>query len=144
MAILTLEPLENITSILILVLAAEVRERIPHNYRYRRLSLTEAAGEDSSMSHTLTAARVPAPGRILSRELEARGWTQKDLAEIMGRPIQTINEIIRGSKQITPETAIELSQALGTSFEFWTNLEAKYRHKTITRKEKPMKKPPIG
>ncbi|MEH2251777.1 hypothetical protein [Nostoc sp.] len=30
----------------------------------------------------------------------------------MGRPVQTINEIIRGSKQITPETDIELSQAL--------------------------------
>lgn len=79
------------------------------------------------MSQKLAPARVPAPGRILNRELEARGWTQKDLAEIMSRPVQTINEIIRGSKQITPETAIELSQALGTSPEFWTNLEAKYR-----------------
>ncbi|MBN3927293.1 HigA family addiction module antitoxin [Nostoc sp. NMS4] len=79
------------------------------------------------MSQKLTPARVPTPGKILSRELEARGWTQKDLAEIMSRPVQTINEIIRGSKQITPETAIELSQALGTSPEFWTNLEAKYR-----------------
>jgi HTH-type transcriptional regulator/antitoxin HigA len=79
------------------------------------------------MSQKLAPARVPTPGRILSRELEARGWTQKDLAEIIGRPPQTINEIIRGSKQITPETAIELSQALGTSPEFWTNLEAKYR-----------------
>lgn len=48
------------------------------------------------MSQKLAPARVPAPGRILSRELEARGWTQKDLAEIMGRPVQTINEIIRG------------------------------------------------
>jgi len=79
------------------------------------------------MSHKLAPARVPAPGKILHREIEARGWTQKDLAEIMGCPIQTINEIIRGTKQITPETAIELSQALGTSAEFWTNLEAKYR-----------------
>ncbi|MDF5727742.1 MAG: HigA family addiction module antitoxin [Rhizonema sp. PD38] len=79
------------------------------------------------MSQKLAPARVPIPGKILSRELEARGWTQKDLAEIMGRPIQTINEIIWGSKQITPEMAIELSQALGTSPEFWTNLEAKYR-----------------
>jgi HTH-type transcriptional regulator / antitoxin HigA len=79
------------------------------------------------MSHNLTPARVPTPGKILSRELEARGWTQKDLAEIMNRPVQTINEIIRGTKQITPETAIELSQALGTSPEFWTNLESKYR-----------------
>ncbi|MEB3214634.1 MAG: HigA family addiction module antitoxin [Nostocales cyanobacterium 94392] len=79
------------------------------------------------MSQNLTPARVTKPGRILSRELEARGWTQKDLAEIMDRPVQTINEIIRGNKQITPETAIELSQALGTSAEFWTNLETKYR-----------------
>ncbi|MDZ8257669.1 HigA family addiction module antitoxin [Nostoc sp. ChiQUE01b] len=79
------------------------------------------------MSQNLTPARVPTPGKILSRELEARGWTQKDLAEIIGRPVQTINEIIRGTKQITPETAIKLSQALGTSAEFWTNLEVKYR-----------------
>lgn len=87
------------------------------------------------MNEKLAPARVPAPGRILSRELEARGWTQKDLAEIVDRPAQTINEIIRGSKQITPETAIELSEAFGTSAEFWTNLEAKYRiHQA--RKEK--------
>lgn len=38
---------------------------------------------------------------------------QKDLAEIIGRPVQTINEIIRGSKQITPETALELSLIVG-------------------------------
>ncbi|MEH2394995.1 MAG: helix-turn-helix domain-containing protein [Nostoc sp.] len=70
------------------------------------------------MSQKLVPAIIPTPGKILSRKIEARGWTQKDLAEIMGRPVQTINEIIQGSKQITPETAIELSQALGTSFKF--------------------------
>jgi HTH-type transcriptional regulator/antitoxin HigA len=88
------------------------------------------------MSQKLAPARVPTPGKILSRELEARGWTQKDLAEIMARPVQTINEIIRGSKQITPETAIELSQALGTSPEFWTNLEAKYRLHLAVKEKK--------
>lgn len=92
-----------------------------------RTTTNRGSRGDSNMSQKLAPARVPTPGKILSRELEARGWTQKDLAEIMGRPVQTINEIIRGSKQITPETAIELSQALGTSPEFWTNLEAKYR-----------------
>jgi addiction module HigA family antidote len=82
---------------------------------------------DGDMTQTLAPARVSSPGRILGRELEARGWTQKDLAEIMGRPHQTINGIIKGNKHITPETAIELADALGTSAEFWTNLEAKYR-----------------
>jgi HTH-type transcriptional regulator/antitoxin HigA len=57
------------------------------------------------------------------RELEARGWTQKDLAEITNRPIQTINEIIQAKKQITPETALDLAAAFGTSAELWINLE---------------------
>lgn len=79
------------------------------------------------MSQTLIPARVTPPGGMLKRKLEARGWTQKDLVEIMGRPPQAISEIVRGAKQITPETAIELAEAFGTSAELWTNLEANYR-----------------
>jgi HTH-type transcriptional regulator/antitoxin HigA len=79
------------------------------------------------MNNTSTPARVSSPGQVVSREMEARGWTQKDLAEIMGRPHQTIKGIVKGNKQITPETAIGLAEALGTSAEFWTNLETKYR-----------------
>jgi HTH-type transcriptional regulator/antitoxin HigA len=60
-------------------------------------------------------------------ELEARGWTQKDLSEIMGRPLQAVNEIVNGVKQITPATAHELAQVFGTSPEVWMNLEANYR-----------------
>jgi len=96
-------------------------------------------------SQQVIPAKRTSPGRILVREIEARGWTQKDLAEIMGRPAQAINEIVKGTKQITPETAIELSAALGTSAQFWTNLEANYRlhiaqketaEKEISRKSK--------
>jgi addiction module HigA family antidote len=79
------------------------------------------------MERITRPARAIAPRRILTRELEARGWTQKDLARIMGRPTQAINEIIKGAKQITPETALELAEAFGTSAELWTNLEAQYR-----------------
>lgn len=56
-------------------------------------------------------------------ELKARCWTQKDLDQIMGQPPRTINEIVKGTKQITPETALELAETFGTSAEFWTNLE---------------------
>jgi HTH-type transcriptional regulator/antitoxin HigA len=79
------------------------------------------------MSSTLTPARATSPGRILERELDARGWTQKDLAEITNLPTQAINKIIKGTKQITPETAREFSAAFRTTAEFWTNLEANYR-----------------
>jgi HTH-type transcriptional regulator/antitoxin HigA len=79
------------------------------------------------MNASLRPARVVPPGRIIERELDARGWTQKDLAEIMGRPPQAINEIVRARKRITPETAYQLAEAFGTSPELWINLEAKYR-----------------
>lgn len=79
------------------------------------------------MTEKLRPARVPPPGRLIQREIEAREWTQKDLADIMGRPVHTINEIIRGAKRITPETALELAKAFGTSAELWMNLEANYR-----------------
>lgn len=67
------------------------------------------------------------PGEIIKEELDARGWTQGDFAEITGKPLQAINEIIAGKKAITPETAILFSEALGTSPEFWLNLESAYR-----------------
>ncbi len=75
----------------------------------------------------LRPARAVRPGIILQREIEARGWTQNDLADMIGRPQQTISEIVRGTEQITPETALELSEAFGTSPEFWMNLETNYR-----------------
>ena len=78
--------------------------------------------------------RVPAepailmgPGWRISQELDRRGWSQKDLAEVLGRPLQAVNEILNASKQITPDTAVQLGQAFGTTAEFWANLEALYR-----------------
>ena len=67
------------------------------------------------------------PGDILEEELEARGMTQKELAARLGRPPQAINEIIKGKKAITPETAIGLEKVLGINAKFWTNLESDYR-----------------
>ena len=71
-------------------------------------------------------ARVFPPGDFIREELEARGWTQRDLAEILGRPIQAVNAIVNGKKGVTPETAVSLGAAFGTSPEFWLNLEAAY------------------
>lgn len=72
-------------------------------------------------------AEVFSPGEFLRDELEERGWTQSDLADIVGRPIGTVNEIIKGKRKITPETAQGLSAAFGTSAEFWLNLETAYQ-----------------
>ncbi|MEI2692248.1 MAG: HigA family addiction module antitoxin [Anaerolineae bacterium] len=88
------------------------------------------------MSEVLRPARPVAPGRILKQELEALGWSQKDLAAILGRPEQMVSEIANGTKQITPETALELAQALDTSPELWMNLEANYRLQMAQRQSR--------
>jgi addiction module HigA family antidote len=64
------------------------------------------------------------PGEVLAEELAARGMTQSQLARQMGRPLQAINEIVRGKKRIIGETALQLADALGTSAELWMRLEA--------------------
>ncbi len=79
------------------------------------------------MTNKLIPAEVFPPGEFIREELEARGWTQRDLAEILGRPIQAVNEILSGKKVITPETAKELAAAFGTSPELFLNLENAYR-----------------
>ncbi len=74
------------------------------------------------------------PGSVLEEEIEYRGMTQKELAARMGRPTQVINEIIRGKKAITHNTASEMQKALGISAQFWVNLETAYRM-TLARLE---------
>ena len=75
----------------------------------------------------LTPAYTPSPGEILATELHARGWSQRKFAQILGKPAQAVNEILRSKKQITPETALRIAAALGTSAELWLNLEADFR-----------------
>ena len=67
------------------------------------------------------------PGEFLKEELEARGWAQDDLAEILGRPTRLVNELIAAKRGITPETAKGLGEAFGTSAQLWMNLESVYR-----------------
>jgi HTH-type transcriptional regulator/antitoxin HigA len=72
-------------------------------------------------------AEVFPPGEFLREELEERGWMQTDLAEILGRPVRLVNEIIAGKRGITPETAKGLADALGSPPQYWLNLESAYQ-----------------
>lgn len=73
------------------------------------------------------AAEAFPPSEYLRDELEARGWTQSEFAEIIGRPAQVVSEILNAKKEITPKTAVAISEALGTSAEVWLNLQTRYR-----------------
>lgn len=68
------------------------------------------------------------PGEYLAEEIAARGITQKDLAARMGRPPNAINEIIKGKKSITAETALQLEATMPEiPARFWLNLETDYQ-----------------
>ncbi|WP_349931822.1 HigA family addiction module antitoxin (plasmid) [Glutamicibacter mishrai] len=73
----------------------------------------------------ILAEAFPAGG-YLADELDARGWTQAEFAEILGRPSQFVSEIISGKKEITRESAAQIGAALGTSPEMWLNLQDAY------------------
>lgn len=74
-----------------------------------------------------TPAEVYPPGDALKEELTHRDWSQQQLADILGRPPRLISELIGGKRAITPETAIGLSAALGSSPEYWMALESSYQ-----------------
>lgn len=67
------------------------------------------------------------PGEFLAEVLEDLGMSQADLARRMGRPAQAINEIVRGTKSLTPETALQLERVVDVPAHIWLGLEAEYR-----------------
>jgi len=67
------------------------------------------------------------PGEILREEfLEPHGLTQTAFAAELGWTRTRLNELIRGKRGITAESALDLAEALGTSPKLWMNLQATY------------------
>jgi len=91
----------------------------------------------------LPAARLAThPGRILSQEfLIPMGLTQSSLAQAIGIPLNRINELVRGKRGVTPETALLLSQFFHNSAEFWMNLQTAH---DLTKARIELRKRPVS
>jgi antitoxin HigA-1 len=75
------------------------------------------------------------PGEILLEEfLKPMGLSQYRLAVDMHVPPRRINEIVHGTRAITPDTALRLSRYFGNTAMFWLNLQMKY-DLTIAREQ---------
>lgn len=76
----------------------------------------------------MTTAHDPIhPGEILLEEfLVPLGISQYRLAQAIAVPPRRINEIVHGKRSITPDTALRLARALGTSDRFWMNLQTRH------------------
>jgi addiction module HigA family antidote len=76
----------------------------------------------------MTAKLPPVhPGEVLLEEfLEPTGLSQYRLAKDISVPPRRINEIVRGKRAITADTALRLARYFGTTPRFWLNLQAQY------------------
>jgi addiction module HigA family antidote len=82
------------------------------------------------------------PGQILLKEfLEPSRLTQARLAREIGIPQNRVNELVRGKRGVTPQTAWLLSGYFGNSAEFWMNLQTAH---DLTRARMDLRKPPAA
>jgi addiction module HigA family antidote len=67
------------------------------------------------------------PGEVLLKEyLNPLGISQYRLAKDTSVPPRRINEIVRGTRGITADTALRLARHFGTTERFWMNMQAHY------------------
>src|SRR5438874_1714439 len=86
--------------------------------RNHRLPLTNMARRKHAPVH---------PGEILLEEfLRPLGLSQYRLAKGVSVPARRINEIVRGSRAVTADTALRLARYFGTSERFWLNLQTRF------------------
>lgn len=80
------------------------------------------------------------PGEMLLAEfLEPLQMSQRELADRLGVSYPRINELIRGRRGMTPDTALRLERLLGMEAQFWLNLQLAWdlyqaRHSPEARK----------
>jgi addiction module HigA family antidote len=82
------------------------------------------------------------PGQVLLKEfLEPLRLTQVRLAKAIHIPQNRVNELVRGKRGITPETALLLAEYFKNSAEFWMNLQTAY---DLTRVRGALRKRPMA
>lgn len=75
------------------------------------------------------------PGEILDEEfLKPMGISQSKLARDIDVPARRINEIVRGKRAVTTDTAMRFSAYFGTTPEFWMNLQTTYDLRILNQK----------
>ncbi len=79
----------------------------------------------ATMKTRLPRNRAPThPGEMLLEEfLKPMAITQSDFAARLGVSFPRLNEIIKGRRGVTPDTALRLAKVLGMSAEFWLGLQ---------------------
>lgn len=80
-------------------------------------------------------ARPVHPGRLLKRELVARGISANALARALRVPPGRVIDILNGKRSISAETALRLGRYFGNGGRFWLALQGRYDLAVAEREE---------
>lgn len=75
------------------------------------------------------------PGRLLKRELAARGLSANKLSLDLGVPSGRITDILNARRAITADTALRLGRYFGNSAQFWLDLQSQYDIAVVEREK---------
>ncbi len=76
---------------------------------------------------------VSHPGRLLKRELAARGLSANRLALDLGVPSGRVTDILNGRRAISADTAVRLGRYFGNGPRFWFDLQGQYEIAVVER-----------
>jgi antitoxin HigA-1 len=80
-----------------------------------------------------TMSPVAHPGRLLKRELSARGLSANRLALDLGVPSGRVTDILNARRSITADTAVRLGRYFGNGAQFWLDLQGQYNIALVER-----------
>ena len=87
------------------------------------------------MERFISAEPFP-PGEFIQEEMEARGWGQEDLAQILSISRRQVANLLSGDSALTPDVAISLGQAFKQAPATWMNLQVTYELALAAKKER--------
>ena len=73
------------------------------------------------------------PGDVLAWHVEKLHWNQAMFSEVIGRPAQFVSEVINGKTEITRTSAVQFGAALGTTAQYWLDLQDEYELWVLSR-----------
>ncbi len=83
----------------------------------------------------IASMKAPAhPGRLLKDDIDALGLTIAETAESLGVTRQQLYRVVNGTSAISPEMAIRLEKAIGTSADTWLKMQAAFDLAAVRRR----------
>lgn len=92
------------------------------------------------IANNLTPYKPTHPGEVLKEELEERGISQRQFAELVGVPHTALNEILNGKRPMSVDFSLRVEAALGIDADLFINMQTRYNKQTAQKDTRLLKR----